>query len=81
MKNFSKKDSGPKSGAFRLDNELTDFKGQMHQNILMQILIKLTIYVTVVSDKRFIQVNDFLKIIMIACNSTLQGDSELLFIH
>lgn len=41
----------------------------------------LAVNIAVLVNERSIQFNDLLKIAMIACDSTLQGDSEHFFIH
>ena len=51
--------------------ELADIESQMHQKILLQIVIMLTVYKTMLVYQRIIKGNQFLKVIMIACNSAL----------
>ena len=59
------------SGALPLYYELADIESQMHQKILLQIVIMLTVYKTMLVYQRIIKGNQFLKVIMIACNSAL----------
>lgn len=75
-KKFSKKCSGPKSGASLLNDKLTDFQCYVHQYVLSQIWIELSVYEAMIVNKRGVQIDYFKKIIMVACDCTLEGDSK-----